>query len=159
MQKTMTSQLQLNQFKNTNYHLHLQRKLPMFLQTKVWPHFVSYRLQNQVHLLWWLLRITSRNIDTLVIIGREIGHSLLIAWPRESMSFPINVFWCSKCMYIIFRRDARGAYHLFGGGVIHKTRFMFQRYVSWTHVRMIEFHTLFPFTTHDYVPYDSCQLV
>ena len=33
------------------------------------------------------LRITSRNIDTLVIIGREIGHSLLIPRPRESMSF------------------------------------------------------------------------
>ena len=32
---------------------------------------------------------------------------------------------------------------------------MFQRYVSLNHVRMIEFHTLLLFSTHDYIPYDN----
>ena len=35
---------------------------------------------------------------------------------------------------IIFEEKYAGAYHLFGGGVIHKTHFMFQIHMHETHV-------------------------
>ena len=126
----------------------------------LYPIFFLPVYNKKVQIKYSNLFVALRYIDTLVKMGGEFGHSLPIAEPRESMSFPINVFKISKCRFIfLFRRDARGAYHLFGGGVIHKTRFMFQRYVSLNHVRMIEFHTLLLFSTHDYIPYDSCQRV
>ena len=43
---------------------------------------------------------------------------------------------------IIFEEKHAGAYHLFGGGVIHKTHFVFQIHIHETHVFTIKSKTL-----------------
>ena len=79
--------------------------------------------------------MTHRNFSLKV--GGEIGLSLPIKWTKVigvllTYRFCISVGYFRFTMdvgiaqsdqsIVIFRREARGAYHLFGGGVTYKTQ-------------------------------------
>ena len=79
--------------------------------------------------VWWFCVSFSRKHRCFDQMGREFGHSLSINMVRISMYYILICLLVLGYRCIVDRRDTRGAYHLFGGGVIHKTHFMFQRYV------------------------------
>ena len=124
--------------------------------------FVLNWLQKKVQ-VWWFCVSFSRKHRCFDPMGREFGHSLSINMVRISMYYILICLLVLRYRWVVYRRDTRGAYHLFGGGSDTQNAFHVStlRYIMFlkTHVRMIESHTLFPINTHDCIPYDSCQLV